>query len=99
MGKGPALTVADSGLVTHPKIMRWLMETASQNSIEFQLETGLMGTTDAARMSLTRQGIPSGTISVPARYIHSPAGFVSFKDLEASTRLAALAIKKIKNHF
>ncbi len=99
MGKGPALTVTDSGLVTHPKILRWLMETANQNSIEYQLETGLMGTTDAARMSLTRQGIPSGTISIPARYIHSPAGFISFKDLENSTKLATLAVKSIKDHF
>lgn len=99
MGKGPALTVTDSGLVTHPKILRWLMDTASQNGIEYQLETGLMGTTDAARMSLTRQGIPSGTISIPARYIHSPAGFVSFKDLENSAKLAALAVRKIQDHF
>ena len=99
MGKGPALTVTDSGLVTHPKILRWLMDTASQNGIEYQLETGLMGTTDAARMSLTRQGIPSGTISIPARYIHSPAGFVSLKDLENSAKLAALAVRKIQDYF
>ena len=26
MGKGPSLTISDSGLITHPKVMRWLFE-------------------------------------------------------------------------
>ena len=58
-----------------------------------------MGTTDAARMSLTRQGVPSGTISIPARYIHSPVGLISLKDAENSAKLAALAVQKIQDRF
>ena len=99
MGKGPALTVTDSGLVTHPKVLRMLIETAAENKIEYQLETGLLGTTDAARISLTRQGVPSGTVSIPTRYIHSPVGLISLKDAENSAKLAALAIQKIQNNF
>ena len=99
MGKGPALTVTDSGLVTHPKVLRWLIDTAAENKIEYQLETGFLGTTDAARISLTRQGVPSGTVSIPARYIHSPVGLISLKDAENSAKLAALAIQKIQNNF
>ena len=99
MGKGPALSVSDSGLITHPKVLRWLIDTATENKIEYQMETGLMGTTDAARMALTRSGVPSGTISIPARYIHSPIGMVSLKDLEDCSRLAALAVQKIQNRF
>jgi putative aminopeptidase FrvX len=99
MGKGPALTVSDSGLITHPKVLRLLIDTASQNGIEYQLETGLMGTTDAARMSLTRQGVPSGTISIPARYIHSPVGLINLKDAQNCAKLAALAVQKIQYRF
>jgi endoglucanase len=99
MGKGPVLTVTDSGLVTHPKVLRCLIDTAAKNKIEYQLETGLSGTTDAARISLTRQGVPSGTVSIPARYIHSPVGLISLKDAENSAKLAALAIQKIQNNF
>jgi putative aminopeptidase FrvX len=99
MGKGPALTVTDSGLITHPKVLRWLIDAASQNNIDYQLETGLLGTTDAARMSMTRQGVPSGAISIPARYIHSPAGLISIRDVENCAKLAALAIQKIKDKF
>ncbi len=99
MGKGPVLTVADSGLITHPKILRLLMDAAKENKIAFQLETGLPGSTDAARMSLTRQGVPSGTVSIAVRYIHSPTGMLSLKDSENSAKLTAAAIQKIQKHF
>ena len=99
MGKGPALTVADSGLITHPKVLRLLLETAEQNKIYYQLETGLPGATDAARMSLTRQGVPSGTVSIATRYIHSPVGMLSLKDVQNSAKLAAAAIQKIQKAF
>ena len=99
MGKGPTLTVSDSGLITHPKVFRWLLEAAEENKIPFQLETGLMGSTDAARISLTRQGVPSGTVSIGTRYIHSPVSMLSLKDVENSAKLTTAAIQKIKKYF
>jgi putative aminopeptidase FrvX len=99
MGKGPALTISDSGLITHPKILRWLIETAEEEKIPFQLESGLLGSTDAARISITRQGIPSGNISIATRYIHSPVGMLSLKDIENSAKLTAAAVKKIGKYF
>jgi putative aminopeptidase FrvX len=99
MGKGPAVTVSDSGLITHPKVLRLLMDTAKEQKIPFQLETGLLGSTDAARISLTRQGVPSGTVSIGTRYIHSPVSMASLKDLENSAKLTAAAIQKIQKIF
>ena len=99
MGKGPVLTVADAGLITHPKVLRMLMDAAEESKIPFQLETGLPGATDAARISLSRQGVPSGTVSVATRYIHSPAGMLSLKDAENSAKLTAAAIHQIQKHF
>jgi putative aminopeptidase FrvX len=99
MGKGPVLTVADSGLITHPKVLRLLLDVAEENKIGYQLETGLPGSTDAARMSLTRQGVPSGTVSVATRYIHSPVGILSLKDAENAVKLISAAIQKIQKQF
>ncbi|MGD0644295.1 MAG: M42 family metallopeptidase [Candidatus Bathyarchaeia archaeon] len=99
MGKGPALTISDSGLITHPKILRWLLDTAEEEKIPFQLESGLLGSTDAARISITRQGIPSGTISIPTRYIHSPVGMLSLSDIENSAKLTVAAIKRVSKYF
>jgi len=99
MGKGPALTVSDSGLIANPKVLRWLREVAENAKIPYQLETGLLGTTDAARISLTRQGVPSGTICIGTRYIHSPVSMMSLKDAENSAKLTTAAIRNIKKYF
>jgi endoglucanase len=99
MGKGPAVTISDSGLITPPKILRWLLESAEEEKIPFQIETGLMGSTDAARISLTRQGIPSGNISIPTRYIHSPVGMLSLKDIENSAKFTTAAIQRSAKYF
>ncbi len=99
LGKGPALTISDSGLITHPKILRWLMDTAEEQKIPFQIEAGLLGSTDAARINLTRQGIPSGNISIVTRYIHSPVGMLSLKDIENSAKLTVAAIKNTSKYF
>jgi endoglucanase len=99
MGKGPTLTVSDSGLITHPKVLRWLLDTAEEEKIPCQLESGLLGSTDAARISITRQGIPCGTVSIPTRYIHSPVGMLNLKDIENAAKLTAAAIQKITKYF
>jgi len=79
--------------------LRLLLDVAEESKIGYQLDTGLMGSTDAARISLTRQGVPSGTISIPARYIHSPTAMLSLKDAANSAKLAAAAIQKIHSYF
>ncbi|MGC8896256.1 MAG: M42 family metallopeptidase [Candidatus Bathyarchaeia archaeon] len=97
--KGPSIEVADMGLITHPKVLRLLIDVAEENKIPYQLETGLPGSTDAARISLTREGVPSGVISVPTRYIHSPASLLSLKDAEYTAKLTVAVLQKISKHF
>ena len=99
MGKGPALTISDSGLITHPKVLRWLKETAEEEKIPYQIESGLLGSTDAARISMTRQGIPSGNVSIATRYIHSPVGMLSLKDIENSAKLTTASIQNATKYF
>jgi endoglucanase len=99
LGKGPSLSVADGGLITHPKVLRLLVDTAEESKIPYQLETGLGGTTDASRISLAREGVPSGAISVPTRYIHSPTSLLSLKDTENVVELTAAAIMKVPKYF
>lgn len=99
MRKGPSLTVADYGLITHPKVLRLLIDAAEENKIPYQLETGLPGSTDAARISLSREGVPSGVISIPTRYIHSPASLLSLKDAENTVKLTVAAVQRISKTF
>lgn len=99
LGKGPALSVADYGLITHPKVLRLLVDAAEENKIPYQLEAGLPGGTDASRISLAKEGVPSGTISVPTRYIHSPTSLLSLTDVENTVKLTVAAVKKIPKYF
>ncbi len=98
-GKGPSITVADYGLITHPKVLKLLTSASEEAKIPYQLETGLPGGTDAARISLTREGVPSGTISIPTRYIHSPTSLVSLTDMENVTKLVVAAVKRAEKKF
>jgi endoglucanase len=98
MGKGPVVTVADGGLIAHPKVLRLLVDSAKENKIPYQLETG-RGATDAAKIALSREGVPSGVISVPARYIHSPAGILDLVDAENAVELAVAAVGKVSKVF
>ena len=99
MRKGPSLTVADYGLITHPKVLRLLIDVAEENKIPYQLEAGLPGGTDASRISLTREGVPSGTLSIPTRYIHSPSSLLSLEDAENTVKVTVAAIRKIPKYF
>jgi endoglucanase len=75
IGKGPAITVSDAegrGIIVPEPVLKWLKEAAESNKIPYQLEVGTGGTTDASAIHLSREGIPSGVISPPSRYIHTP---------------------------
>lgn len=96
MGKGPGITIVDSagrGLIASRAMVDWLIEVADTNKIPYQLEVGVGGTTDATAISLTKGGIPSTTVSVPARYIHSPVEVVDLNDIELSVTLLVKALK------
>jgi putative aminopeptidase FrvX len=99
MMEGPVLTVADAGLIAHPKVLKLLIDSAKEHRIPYQLETGIRGATDASKIALTREGVPSGVISVPARYIHSPAALLSLDDVEKAVQLAVVTIENITKHF
>jgi putative aminopeptidase FrvX len=102
IGEGPVITVMDAGgrgVITHPKVLEWLRETAKAKGIPYQLDVTERGTTDATAISLTREGIPSGVISVATRYIHTPVELLSLKDLEKAAELVVEAIKSVGRYF
>ncbi len=102
MGKGPSITVSDAdgrGIIVPETVLKWLKEAAESNNIPYQLEVGTGGTTDASAIHLTREGIPTGVISVPSRYIHTPVSVLSMSDLEKSAELIARAVEIVDRFF
>jgi endoglucanase len=96
MGKGPVITIVDGGgrgLIASRALVTWLCGTAERNGIPFQPEVGSGGTTDATAIHLTKGGIPSTTISIATRYIHSPVEVLDLEDIEEGVRLIVEALK------
>jgi tetrahedral aminopeptidase len=90
MGKGPAVMVSDGcgrGIIVPEVILNHVRDVVNEYNIPVQYEAGNGGTTDGAAIQLTRDGIPTGVISVPTRYIHTPYSVMDMTDLESSINL------------
>lgn len=87
LGKGPAIKIKDASVICHPKVKNMMIDRAKEKDIPYQLEVLEWGGTDAGAMHLTREGVPSGAVSVPCRYIHSANEMVDGKDLENGVKL------------
>ncbi len=98
MGEGPAVVLIDAsgrGIMT-PKVIRdMLIEAGEKGNIDYQLEVSDGGTTDGTAIHLTREGIPTGVVSVPTRYIHTPVSVASMDDVEKTIQLLVTAIDNL----
>ena len=95
LGGGVAITVADSSMVTHPKILNILLDVAKEREIKFQFKKMTVGGTDAGILHLSKGGIPSGVLSVPGRYIHSPRAITDINDIKSQIELTISFIEHI----
>lgn len=93
LGKGPGIKIKDASFIIHPKAREFMLKGAREAQIPYQLEAAQRGGTDAGAIHLSGGGVPSGTISIPTRYIHSPREVVSLADVENTALLAAKLIE------
>jgi putative aminopeptidase FrvX len=86
-GSGPAI---GRGSTLSPKVFELLVETAEAVGIEYSVSASGRGTsTDADVLQISRAGIPTGVVSIPLRYMHSPVEMVDLGDVEATVELLA----------
>jgi putative aminopeptidase FrvX len=95
LGKGPTLT---HGGCNHPNVIERIEAVAKKKKIDLQHEAmSATSGTDTDVIFWTRGGIPSGLISLPNRYMHSPVELICLRDLEQIPELMAgfaLSLKK-----
>lgn len=97
-GEGPCIILTDAsgrGIITHPQVKELLISVAQEEEIPYQLEVSEGGTTDATAIHLTREGIPTGVISPPSRYIHTPVSVVNINDVENAVKLILAVLKRL----
>jgi len=87
LGSGP---VIGRGSTLSPKVFELLVEAAEAEGIEHSIGASGRGTsTDADVLQISRSGIPTGLVSIPLRYMHSPVEMVDLADVEAVVSLLA----------
>ena len=87
LGKGAAIKVKDSGMISHPGLVRLMRQRAEENEIAYQLEVLDGGTTDARPMQIANAGCAASCISIPCRYVHSQSETVDAADVESCVAL------------
>ena len=94
LGSGPVIA---RGTTLHPAIAELLLEAAEQEGIPFTVESLGRGTgTDADAIHISRAGVPTGLVSVPLRYMHSPVEMISLDDVDAAARLIAAFAQRLE---
>ena len=99
MGKGPAITVMDRSVIADRRLLDLLLQTAQEEGIPYQFKAPGLGGTDAGAIHLTREGVPAISVAVPARYIHTPASFLSLDDLEHTLALMKGILRRLHSRF
>ena len=93
---GPALYAADGATLSDPRLIRHFVETAEAQDIPYQIRQPGGGGTDAGAIHKQRAGIPSLSISVPGRYLHTAASIVRINDWQNTINLLHAALSALK---
>jgi putative aminopeptidase FrvX len=95
LGKGPAITVMDRSFIADRRLVQHLIGTAEAAGIAYQFKQPGIGGTDAGAIHAVREGVPSATVAVPCRYIHSPVSLLHLDDLQNTARLMREALTRL----
>ena len=79
-------------MLAHLGVKDWLVRTAEGAGIPYQLEVLEGGTTDGRAIQTSRAGVPTGCVSVPTRYIHTPSEMVDLADVKNAAHLIVAAL-------
>jgi endoglucanase len=89
LGQGVGIKIMDGSFICHPKLVEHCRQIAEAEKIPHQMEILPRGGTDGAALQRARGGVPSITLSVPTRYIHTVNEMISQTDTEAAINLLA----------
>ncbi len=95
LGSGPSITIRDSSFIADPRLVEHFSAVARDQSIPHQYKQPNIGGTDAGAIQRVREGVASIVLSVPARYIHSPAAIMELGDFENVLALAREALMRL----
>lgn len=95
LGKGPLVVILDATSIPNRKLLDLTVDTAKKLRIPLQFEAVEKGGTDAGRIQAVHEGVPSISMGVAARYIHSHVSIIHRRDFDQTVRLLAALVKRL----
>lgn len=92
IGKGALLRIFDRTMITHRGMREFILDTAESNDIPYQYFIS-QGGTDAGRVHISNDGVPSAVIGICARYIHTSSSIIHVDDYAAAKELLVTLVK------
>lgn len=92
LGKGALLRIFDRSMITHRGMREFVLDTAESNDIPYQYFIS-QGGTDAGKVHLTNEGVPSAVVGICSRYIHTHASIIHVDDYAAAKELIVNLVK------
>lgn len=93
LGKGTLLRIFDRSMITHKGMREFVLDTAESNNIPYQYFVS-QGGTDAGRVHIANEGVPSAVVGICSRYIHTAASMIHVDDYAAAKELLTKLVKQ-----
>lgn len=94
LGGGPCVKIMDKSIVCSPKMIRAIKKCAHDLNMDIQNEVLTFGGTDAGGVHTVGEGVVTGALSIPVRYIHSNSETAFVGDIEKTIELATKFCEK-----
>lgn len=94
LGGGAAIRIVDRSMVTHKKLLEFVLDIAETHKVPYQFFVS-QGGTDAGRIHLHGSGVPTIAIGIASRYIHSHASIMHRDDFDAAQTLTTKLVQAL----
>ncbi|WP_121611480.1 M42 family metallopeptidase [Mesobacillus foraminis] len=95
MGDGPQIILYDASMVSHKGLREFVTDVADELKIPYQFDALPGGGTDSGAIHTSNRGVPSLSITIATRYIHSHAAMLHRDDYENAVKLIVEVIKRL----
>lgn len=95
VGDGVVVSVMDRSTIYPKELVTLALDVAKRQNIKAQVKRYVSGGNDAGNIHKTAEGIKTVALSVPTRYLHSPACVASMEDYNSQKQLCLALIRAL----
>ncbi|CCK81901.1 M42 family metallopeptidase [Desulfobacula toluolica] len=93
--KGPQIRHMDKSVLANPRFVKFAIDIAEKNKIPFQEAVRSSGGTNAGVINLHDRSVPTITLGIPVRYIHSHHGIATMTDFTNTVKWCKQILKNL----